>query len=100
MQLDVSAWYVRWFFWSQKALTHFSGAPLKGENKIYEIRARGTNICEFFRVLTLGTLVGLASLALFCYIFFSIFILPFLLFPAKSVGAAILLIWIGMVAVV
>jgi hypothetical protein len=46
MKLNKSSWYVRWFFWSLGIWDEFLG-----DDKVWQVEVRGTNLCHFLRVM-------------------------------------------------
>jgi hypothetical protein len=51
----------------------------------------GTNLCQFFRTLLLSSLITAITLAVYSYAFYTIIILPFILFPSHSIAHNLLI---------
>jgi hypothetical protein len=81
MQALDGQWYVKWFKWNCKILDRFWSTHPHREHK-YENR---TNLCAFFQILFWGTVVQIVIAATYMFMFTTVFILPWVLFPATSV---------------
>jgi hypothetical protein len=81
MQALDRQWYVKWFKWNCKILDRFWETHPHREHK-YENR---TNLCAFFQILFWGTVLQIVIAATYVFMFTTVFILPWVLFPATSV---------------
>jgi hypothetical protein len=77
MEVNSKTWYARWFLWSCDVLSYFTDSEQYSRNSYQN----GTNLCHFFRTILFGTLIAAVSLLTLVYAAFSIFVLPFILFP-------------------
>ena len=81
MIVNSRAWYVKWFQNSCWALDKFlPQAPskrIKYENQ--------TSLCTFFHILFWGTVVQILSVVTWIALVFSIFIMPWIMFPPMTV---------------
>lgn len=94
MNLQSRLWYVRWFFWCCRVLDNFMNTKPTHYRRQVKY-ANGTNLCHFFRILMWGNLLFVLTLAAYGYVFFTVFILPLILFKFVSVGIVVLLCCIG-----
>ena len=53
----------------------------------------GTNLCQFFRTLLWGAMIGAWSIALWAYMAFVALVLPFLLFNVTSIAMHIAIVF-------
>jgi hypothetical protein len=83
MQAQINQWYVRWFLWNCEVLDKFWD---KNRTRKY---AQGTNLCDFFRTILLGTLITMLSLAIWAYMIITVFVMPFVLFNFVSVAVTV-----------
>lgn len=81
MQANQNQWYVKWFTWNCRVLDRFWQLDRSREFK-YE---RGTNLCHFFQTLMWGTIVQVLSVAIWAYVIFTVFVLPWMLFSVSGV---------------
>lgn len=81
MQAEDHQWYVKWFKWNCRVLDRFWQLDCIREIK-YDA---GTNLCHFFQVLLWGTVVQVVSMAIWAYVIFTVFVLPWLLFSMSGV---------------
>lgn len=70
MNLNPEFWYVRWFFWSATVLQVIFGNELVRKVKI------GTNLCQFFKVIFLGTLCAVLWISSLLQLFVFFIVMP------------------------
>ena len=95
MNLAADVWYVRWFFWSCRALNQFCLTSDYRYSRYYNrerIHQNGTNLCHFFRTLLWGSLLGVLSVATWIYVGFVVIVMPFLLVGTSNIGIVFLAI--------
>lgn len=88
MQVNSDQWYVRWFLWNCQIMDQFLNHD-RHQTRAERALRRGTDLCTFFRTILVGSLIVLANLGLWLYVFCVFFVAPFLLFNITTVAMTV-----------
>jgi hypothetical protein len=81
IEIDKNTWYANLYKWSLKVKS--SNGDWRAREMLDEEYIK-TNLCSFFKIIIYGMLVTFLSYFSLIFFMFSLFILPFILFPFWS----------------